>query len=302
LREFPCLDDGIPGVAFSPDGRTLAAASSGYLLNPETGEEGRQVAKESHLERCVAFSLDGRLVAFGGYDGVVRLCEVATGAEVYQFHGHQGPIRAVAFFPDGKTLASAGDDTTVLLWDVTLGHGHPRGQFDVAERRELAAAQDALGGSDASRAYRAVWTLAGAGQRAVAVLEGPLRRAAMAEWQVPRLLADLDSDDFATRERATEHLQKLRAEAEAALRNALKRRPNPEARRRVESVLASEDIHRWPAAALQQIRAVQALDYNPTPEAHQLLEALPASNPDTLLTQEVKAALKRLVRRHAQVP
>jgi WD40 repeat protein len=302
LREFPTSHYGIPDVAFSPDGRTLAAAQSSCFLNVQTGEGGRPVGEHWYLERCVAFSPDGRVVAMGGYDGVVRLCEVATGAEVYQFQGHRGMVNTVAFFPDGRRLASGGNDTAVLVWDVTLGQCPARGRADTIGPRELEEAWNALGQTDAALAYRAVWTLAGAGERAVALLEGPLQSGAAAEWRVPQLLIDLDSDQFTARERAVEELKKLGAQAEPALRKALKGTPSPEARRRIESVLASEGIHRWPPVALQQLRAVQALEYNSTPQARHLLKALAGRNHQGPLSQQAKAARQRLARMPVPAP
>jgi RNA polymerase sigma factor (sigma-70 family) len=64
----------------------------------------------------VAFSPDGRLLAFAGYDRVIHVWAATTGAEVTSLRGHQGAINAIAFAPDGETLASASSDTTVLLW------------------------------------------------------------------------------------------------------------------------------------------------------------------------------------------
>src|SRR5205085_11066971 len=67
---------------------------------------------------CPVFSPDSRMLASGGFDGVVQLWEIVTGKERRAFHGHQGPIEALVFSPDGKTLASGSADTTILLWDV----------------------------------------------------------------------------------------------------------------------------------------------------------------------------------------
>jgi RNA polymerase sigma factor (sigma-70 family) len=66
----------------------------------------------------VAFSPDGRLLAYAGYDRVIHLWSVTSVAEVAHLAGHQGAINAIAFAPDGQTLASASSDTTVLLWDL----------------------------------------------------------------------------------------------------------------------------------------------------------------------------------------
>src|SRR5579871_3941698 len=64
----------------------------------------------------VAFSPDGKTLAAGAWDGSIRLWEVATCKEICQLVGHNGWVRSVVFFPDGKTLASGGKDKVIRLW------------------------------------------------------------------------------------------------------------------------------------------------------------------------------------------
>jgi WD40 repeat protein len=113
-------------VAFSPDGRLLAAGSLAVLptnnrVTVWDSHSGKQVrAFTGHVGWVygVAFSPDGRLVASGGADRTVRLWESATGRAVLTLRGHDATVFRVAFSPDGNRLASASFDGSVRVWDV----------------------------------------------------------------------------------------------------------------------------------------------------------------------------------------
>src|SRR5439155_11841358 len=87
---------------------------------------------------------------------------------------------------------------------------------------DVDAAWDDLAGTDAPRAYRAVWRLAVAPDQAVPLLKQNLRPVApINEKQAGRLIADLDADDFATREKATIELEGLGEPVAPLLRKAV---------------------------------------------------------------------------------
>ena len=73
----------------------------------------------------VAFAPDGKTIASAGSDRTVRLWNVATGALRRTLKGHSGRIEAVAFSPDGTLVASAscGRDREALGRDRRGGAG-----------------------------------------------------------------------------------------------------------------------------------------------------------------------------------
>jgi len=100
----------------------------------------------------LAFSPDGRFLATGSQDNLVRLWDVATGKELRRFVGHENWVQHVAFSPDGRTVASSSSDWTVRLWEVVTGkqRGRVTGQRSMVTPLEFSPDGRflALGGID----------------------------------------------------------------------------------------------------------------------------------------------------------
>src|SRR5262249_36274566 len=114
--------------------------------------------------------------------------------------------------------------------------------------------------------------------------------------ELRRLIAELDASEFNLREKATQRLTELGDMAEAALQEALRTEPTPEARRRIERLLAAPPLVR-DAEVRRHLRAVRILEHVATPEARELLQRLAAGAAEARLTSEAKAALERLGQR-----
>jgi WD40 repeat protein len=146
-------------VAFSPDGKTLASGAGFVrartpagevktegevrLWDVGTGKEKAPVRRRPVFIYSLAFSPDGRTLAWGGgldpaavdttycedfkdlprfkAIGTVTVLDLATGKERTFFRAATGRIKTVAFSPDGKTLASGGQDGALRLFDVATG-------------------------------------------------------------------------------------------------------------------------------------------------------------------------------------
>ena len=68
----------------------------------------------------LAFSPDGKTLALAG-SGVVELWQVRPFTKLRELKGHSDWIQSVAFSPDGKQLASGGWDKTIKLWSIETG-------------------------------------------------------------------------------------------------------------------------------------------------------------------------------------
>ena len=70
---------------------------------------------------AVAFAPDGKTLATGGRDGLVKLWDVASGRHLLTLEQQYAGVAALAFSRDGRTVASATCYGAIRLWDVATG-------------------------------------------------------------------------------------------------------------------------------------------------------------------------------------
>jgi WD40 repeat protein len=255
----------------------------------------------------LVFSPDGRsLLSVGSNEPAVRVFEWESGRERRQFRWdgvypeswEPSPAR-VWFAPDSRTLAVAYRDSTVLLWDAAglTAEDKPvaAGLTDDAAGRLW----DELLEPDATRADRAGRILAARPEVAVPVFrkllkpQPPPKKAA--PGRLAALVARLDAPAHREREAAENELAGFGAEIEPLLRSAKSEATSPEVRSRLDRLLARLDPDARPAGEpLRHVRAVEVLERIGTADARELLAGLAGGADGAVLTEEAKAALARL--------
>jgi RNA polymerase sigma factor (sigma-70 family) len=124
LRTFEGHQGSVGGVAFFPDGKTLASASWDgdiRIWEVATGKQLRAMHGDHVFLRSLALSRDGKTLATGGDDHLIRLWDAAAGKELHRLKGHGESVSSLTFSPDGKTLVSGSSDRNLFVWDVAAG-------------------------------------------------------------------------------------------------------------------------------------------------------------------------------------
>lgn len=118
-------------LAFSPDGTLLGANNADTSSNPRLGlilwevASGREIlrrpAGENDFASAIAFSSDGRQVAYGKRGGNVIIVDIASGQDVLELFGHTGNLVFAQFNSAGDRLVTIARDRSARVWDTLTG-------------------------------------------------------------------------------------------------------------------------------------------------------------------------------------
>jgi WD40 repeat protein len=105
-------------LAFSPDGRLLAAGFNDAWVRVFSTQSGEMLGVLEGPAQSLRFSPDGQQLAAGLTNGIIRIFQLNQGRSFDLGSGHQGPITGIVFSPDGSQLITASQDCTIRQWDI----------------------------------------------------------------------------------------------------------------------------------------------------------------------------------------
>src|SRR5262249_39077472 len=159
-----------------------------------------------------------------------------------------------------------------LVWDLSAALDSLEPLAPNPGDRDVAGWWADLAGDDARRAYAAVWRLAQARRPAIAFLSEHLRSIPEPDVkQIHQHIRDLDSDSFELREKAFRELESLGSVVVTPMREALRKDPSPEVRRRLQRLLEERPPVRLAPETLRCLRALHVLELIGSKDTHGLL-------------------------------
>lgn len=285
-----------PALAASADGRLVAGGGNlRYVAFWDAGTGTCLGGVGAHKDEICAirFSRDGRALASGDAGGQVCVYDIVAGALLVDHRLWTGPVESVCLSPRGEYLITCmGGEASV--WDLT--HlGQPATQSSSLDMPSLRRELEALGSSDAKRAFLAARRMAGGGRASIRFLKVALRPKGPSRKLVNSLVGRLSSDSCAVRQQADRRLRLLGREALPVLREARKAASDPEPIARLEAII--RELEQSPPSTTERryLRAVQVLEWlSAHGESRRILKQWRDAAPGDVVRAEAGRGLRRL--------
>lgn len=111
---------GSTGLVMRGLGEALVTGAMGGIAHIElaSGTVAHEFTEHRGNVNRMVLSPDGKVLASGGWDGVVRFWDLDSGKELFVGPDHNNAVTAVALSADGKTVASGSWDNSAILWSA----------------------------------------------------------------------------------------------------------------------------------------------------------------------------------------
>lgn len=245
---------------------------------------------------CSAMSYDERYVALGGYDGKIRVFELASGKMYKIIDAQEGSVHAIAYSRDNKYIASSHANSTILMWDAYCNVSEEQGHTPAGDDDSIT--WNDLGSDDTYKSNKAVFAYYRMGSRGLVVIKNNIleneRRIDIDK--IKKAIGDLDDDNADKREIAMSVIRKDIIHAEPYLRRIKASGGHKEIDIRIEQMLAEYDrpVGMKGGELLRGVRAIAIIESVGGDEARKVLKEIENNTKITKIRNEARNAYRRI--------
>ncbi|KAH0628032.1 hypothetical protein JD844_008695 [Phrynosoma platyrhinos] len=118
IKEFGAVNK-IDFSPVPPYNYAVTASSRIHIYGRYSQEPVKTFSRFKDVAYCATYRDDGKLLAAGSEEGIVRLFDISGRAPLRQFDGHTKAVHVVDFLSDKYRIVSGADDYTAKVWDIS---------------------------------------------------------------------------------------------------------------------------------------------------------------------------------------